>query len=427
VKPVVWFVAIAALAARPGPPITDATVRVIDTWVEAVHKHAPGRPDESVAAVSRLTYHNRADMNAGIDLFFLALGGFAYDTKGNRAAEQVAMIAHRAGMPNAAGFLERAVVLHTDAVIFADRFPQPPDVTEPLSAEHLPPLLTHTPLVKHNDGDVLGTTSENWNWPFARSILDELTQIERGPLDHSPKAQDPFVGAWYHAVASFFFANRLYGDATDHFVHSSEVLPDDARVLFDRGCYAEILGLPAHQVFLSDWKPGMPRPNVPPLEKTNGEAERLFRRALDIDPYYVEARVHLARLLGVRGAHDEAAAELKVAFDARPAGVVSFYAHLFAARESQTRGALGEAAAHYREALALYPNAQSALLGLSQVTLVSGDVRRALTSLERLGTRSAVGDADPWWDYAHASGRDVNELVQQLWKRSSGGFPIPRP
>jgi len=423
------------IAATDG--ITPVTVQIIGAWVQAVHKHVPGTPDEPVAAVRRLTYQNRVDMNSGIDFFFLVLRGLPVSTKGNRAAEQLVGVARGAGMPDAATFLKRAAVLHTDAVIFAERFPQPDDITAPAPTQRsasttmsggfplirppitrIPPLLTNAALVRHQDGDVLGTIYADWNWPFARSLLDELTQTHTPPLDVSPQPTDPFVGEWYHAVASHLFANRLYGDATDHFFRASQILANDARVLFDRGCYAEILGLPAHQVFLSDWTPGKIRPNVPGLEQTNNEAERLFRRALDVDPSFVEARVHLGRLLGVRGAYAEAAAELDKALASKPDGVVGFYARLFAARVAQERNALDDAIAHYRGALTLFPNAQSALLGLSQVSLAGGNAQAALKTLERLGPDSAKGDADPWWDYALASGRDVNELMQHLWTLS---------
>ena len=43
--------------------ITPATVQIIDAWVQAVHRHVSGTPDESVAAVRRLTYQDRVDMN----------------------------------------------------------------------------------------------------------------------------------------------------------------------------------------------------------------------------------------------------------------------------------------------------------------------------------------------------------------------------
>ena len=56
----------------------------------------------------------------------------------------------------------------------------------------------------------------------------------------------------YHATPACLFANGLFGDATPHLKHAAELLPADALILFDRGCHAEILGLPMHQALLSE-------------------------------------------------------------------------------------------------------------------------------------------------------------------------------
>jgi len=438
---------------RPGSEsITPATAQLIGAWIQAVHKHVPGSPDESVAVIRRLTYQDRVEMNAGIDLFFAALEQRRVNTGGSKAAESVLTIAHGAGMPDPKGFYERAAVLHTDAVVFGERFPQRPDATVPppsrrpgSSADNrgsftfrtpeqsVPPLLTNTPFVAHRDGEVLGTAFANWNWAFGRSLLDrvvnnfaegavgscrgaECTGTARASL--ASASSEPFIGAWYHATSAYMLADGLFGDATDHLHRAGEVLPNDALIVFDRASYAEILGLPPHQVLLADWKPGMVNPRVPPLDKTNAEAERLYRRALELDPSLVEARVRLGRLLDIRGAHAEGLAELKTALAANPKPIVTFYAHLFAARASQALRDIHGAAVHYGAALALYPHAQSALLGGSQAALLGADVSGAIAPIERLGAASAPFEADPWRAYQLAAGRDVNDLMHQLWAMS---------
>ena len=204
------------------------------------------------------------------------------------------------------------------------------------------------------------------------------------------------------------FASGLYGDATPHLHHASMLLPDDALALFDRGCYAEILGLPMHQALV-------PTAGIPPAAKTNAEAERLFRRALAADPSLVEARVRLARLLDLRNRHEEAATQLKTALASNPTGAVGFYAHLFAGRVAQSLGHTAEASHHYRDGLALFPDAQSALLASSQLALLQSDVPATLAPVERLGVRTAVFSADPWWQYHLAAGRDADELLKELW------------
>ncbi len=275
-----------------------------------------------------------------------------------------------------------------------------------------------------------------WNWPFARSLLDLLSagRIRKIFSDGRPeRATDPFVSAWYHATTAYMFASGLYGDATPHLHHASMLLPDDALALFDRGCYAEILGLPMHQALAPDqdagrrarsnaaggpptWTtPGSEPLRIPSAGKTNAEAEQLFRRALAVDPTLVEARVRLARLLDLRNRHEEAAAELKTALASNPTGAVGFYAQLFAGRVAQALGHAAEASGHYHDGLALFPDAQSALLASSQLALLQSDVPATLAPVERLGVRTAVFSADPWWQYHLAAGRDADELLKELW------------
>jgi Flp pilus assembly protein TadD len=81
-----------------------------------------------------------------------------------------------------------------------------------------------------------------------------------------------------------------------------------------------------------------PSSRIPAAEKTNGEAERLYRRSLAVDPLLIEVRVRLARLLDLRGRDEEAAAELETALSGEPIGEVAFYAHLIAGRVAQDLG-----------------------------------------------------------------------------------------
>jgi tetratricopeptide (TPR) repeat protein len=143
----------------------------------------------------------------------------------------------------------------------------------------------------------------------------------------------------------------------------------------------------------------------------------LYRRALAIDPSLVEARVRLARLLDQRQRHGEAAAELKTVLSGNPSGTVAYYAHLFAGRTAQAMGQTNEAARHYRDAAALFPDAQSALLASSQLALLDADVPAALAPVQRLGARSAAFTADPWWQYHLGAGRHADELLKALWAR----------
>jgi len=323
-------------------------------------------------------------------------------------------------------FLKRAAVLHSDAAIYADHA-KPQDDVPPEAASDIPttPLLARHRLTAEKDGEILGSVLADWNWPFATSVLDLLTEAPD---------RVPFLAAWYHATLAFMLGNGWYGEMTPHLERAAVVLPDEPRILFDRACYAEVLGLQKSQVLLSDAdilvregeRSGRrlpeqrgrtsPQRGIPLAHVTNAEAERLLRRALHTDPGFAEARVRLARLLEVRNRHEEAAAELSTALGGQPSGPVAFYAHLFAGRAAQALGRIEDAAAHYRAAAMLFPGAQSALVAQSHAALLASDVPGAIEPLRQLSDdRTQPAPADPWWDYALGAGRDAQTLLRQFW------------
>jgi tetratricopeptide (TPR) repeat protein len=229
------------------------------------------------------------------------------------------------------------------------------------------------------------------------------------------------------------FAAGLYGEASTQLEHVAGVLPNEARLLYDRGCYAEILGLPIHQLLIADVSHVRPDDQgarsarnqgasppialrIPRGPETNREAERLFRQTIEVDPSLTEARVRLARLLELRDRHEEALDELSKVFAASQSRVVEFYAHLFAGRASEALNRHEEAGSHYARALQLFPNAQSALLAKSHLALRQSDVSTALQAAMTLDARSAPVAADPWWQYELCSGRDADALLSDIWR-----------
>ncbi len=335
--------------------------------------------------------------------------------------------------PGIVTFLKRAAVLHGDAVIFADMLPQSPDdappatttrtasgVRMPIQPESPPPLLVTERVMLTRDGQVVGEMPTEWNLPFARSLLDELLRHEAS----EPKALADallFVGSWYHAVAAYLFAHGLNGDSTGHLRQAERVLPDDPRLLFDRGTYAETFGLGIYQAVLEEEPANTGvTTRIPAEDKTNADAERMYRRVLEVDPTYIEARVRLARLLDRRGQHDEAALQIGTALEAKPTGVVAYYGRIVAGRIAAARGRYEEALGHYREAASLFAHAQSALLGASQAALMLADLPQIRVPLEQLAD-DPVADTDPWWDYQLGAGRDVDALLAALWA------PLRRP
>jgi tetratricopeptide (TPR) repeat protein len=395
--------------------ITEAAVLAIQKWITAVQDHGPGQRDAAVEMVSALTFDDRLQMNAGMAFFLRFLNGKPKAIK-TVTEERLANLAHAAmAIRGAKAFLKRAAVLHTDAAFkreidvpahdraVKDRAKSDGPAVPPGTGRPYSGLLSQRSLYLNQDGKILGNTPSDWNWPFARHLLALLSP--------SP-ADDPFVGTWYHATTAFMFQRQLPGEVIEHLHRAAAVLPDDARILFDRACFAEMLGLPRTQVLLSERALGLPDE-----DRTNDEAERLFRQALSADPSLVEARVRLGRLLGVRKRHAEAASELATALAAEPSGSVLFYAHLFAGRSAQALGKIADAAAHYKAASQLFPGAQSALLARSQAAVLESDVPAVLDSIQRLDKSSTA--RDPWWRYHLASGRDVDVLLREMWAQAA--------
>jgi tetratricopeptide (TPR) repeat protein len=443
---------------------TIATRDAVYHWVEAVNAHVPGQPDAAVGTIVAMTYRARGELNTSFPLFMRVLRERSVVVTRSELERAVTRLARSVRTdPGPPAFLKRAAMLHADALMFANRFPRPPNDAPPIApttesiagvksaikAEDLPPLLTNGRVILTRDGQLTGDVPLDWNPPFARSLLDELlTSNQRYTLPAgcpeevleglqrsgrsttdctvvvvpaapvTPEDRE-FASAWYHAVAAYLLATGRNGDATDHLHDAERVLPDDARLLFDRGTYAETFGLPIYQAVRTGTAP---RANtfgasLPEEDKTNAAAERLYRRTLKVDPSFVEARVRLARLIEHRGQHEEASREIDKALEAQPAGVVGYYAEIVAGRVASARGHYEKALRYYRSAASRFRLAQSALLGASHAALMLADVPMTLAPLQQLRDRDSAHDADPWWDYQLGAGRDVNELLTALWAR----------
>jgi tetratricopeptide (TPR) repeat protein len=424
------------VAAGRAERVTPAAVLAVEHWSQAVNEHTPGQPDAAVTFVHALSFGAREALNAGMTLFMSALVGKApvASSAEDKRVVEIGLTDRRLLGANA--FLERAATLHADAVMVSVATPTTPG--QPPSGELLgqpasrSPLLSSDKLILANDGEYAGTIETNWNWMFARSLLDLV----------SPKSgATSFVGQWYHATTAYLLQHGQYGEASAHLERAATLLPDDPLVLFDRGCLSEILGLPQAQQLLTDAdliarrkdrvasfalrlarpdSPSARQIDIPAEEVANENAERLFRRTLQVAPTFVEARVRLARLLEVRGRFVDAASELATALNDRAVSrdrVVSFYAQLFAGRADQALGRMTEAVRHDEEAIAMFPDAQSALLARSELALITAEIDGALAPIRRLAELPADSTqrVDPWWLYQLGPGRDADVLVRQMW------------
>jgi tetratricopeptide (TPR) repeat protein len=159
------------------------------------------------------------------------------------------------------------------------------------------------------------------------------------------------------------------------------------------------------------------QPSAPTGNATNERrsAEALFRRALRLDPSLSEARVRLAHLLGIRGRHQEAVTEAGRALETGLPVRMQYFAWLFLGRAQYALGQNADAARAFERAALLFPGAQSARLGLSQVARAQGDRAEAVARLAPLAIPSTrASRQDPWREYGILHVPDVSELVAEL-------------
>jgi tetratricopeptide (TPR) repeat protein len=398
------LIAMAALVALAMPmlrgqqAVLDAD-QLVQRWLDAVRFHAAGQNDEQVKWLGSLPTEHWKLLNAGLKSYFGQKG----------ASNHV---------------IDQAAILHMDAAMFG-----PPAPASQLGSGWTGGL---TPaLYRTQDGELEGREDANWNWILARKILDQLQPAPRN---------EPFAAFWYHASATYMLWRGFYGELGTHLDHAGLLFPTDARIAFDRGCLAEALGMPRSQFAIDSLlarRPGNrgsatfipgstsnlnPRPaEFQTARASNDEAEKRFRQTLQIDPTFAEARVRLARLLELKDKPEDARKELEIALRApMPDAVVAYYAHLFAARADLALKHPDSASAHIREALALFPDAQTALIVESQLALMKSDADGALAPVRHLA--ALVGDPnhleDPWWVYDTGAGRLVDYMLAEMKARA---------
>ena len=402
---------------------SEASALALGRWIDAVVSHQPGSPDQSAAVTASLTLEQRIALDPAMEFFLEAIRGRvdrAQDAAQRRILDSYLAIRKA---PGVGPFLRRAAILHTDAAIFAVRLPAPADDSlSPAAAAQLrrqapSPLISARRVVTQIDGRILGQTMADWNWPFARLLLDLLL-----PSDWRAVTPEPgFVAAWYHATDAYLMGNGNMAELRAQLERAAVVLPNDPRVLFDRGCYEEGFGLPYNQALRDDPDLRATRGvsvSIPSEESANGRAEALFRRVVALDPAYGEAHARLARILERDGRYNDAAREVEQALAAPADPPVVFYAHLIGGRVAAALELPRESLDHYTAALTAFPDAQSALLGASHAALIGADPAAAVSFTRRLGERSQNLAADPWWSYRLGAGRDAATLVRALWART---------
>jgi tetratricopeptide (TPR) repeat protein len=300
------------------------------------------------------------------------------------APDNLAALKLRAGRIAGMGldrFLKLAAMLHADIA----RVDPAAHVTTSEGVGHLV-----------SDGRNLRDEGRPWHWMLGRSLLHLVRP--RG---------DPHARLWYVAVAHHLQGTRNFTEANPHLERALELFPDDAEVQFLRGLLHEAQSGPDIQAAVAEKIAGLPardqrayRPSVRPAKDENTDARDAYERAVAADPSHLAARIRLGRTLLVEGKADAAAGHLRTALAGTLQRRQRYLALLLLGRAEELARNMDGARAAYTEAAALYPDAQSPRLALSQIALQAGD-RAGAAAMFPFLSAEAPDDAreDPWWRY----------------------------
>jgi tetratricopeptide (TPR) repeat protein len=442
---VAWVLLAPGGAGAQGSAPEEVSPRIarFEAWLKAVDQHRPGVLDEAVRLIGTWNQEQLLQIwmdvltivslvrEPGVSIFFVTEPGrVGANTRQispmatNRSRQvlyTVGELRHLRGIvkrvsPTASAgpenrILKRGAMLHTDIEILG---PSRKDG----SASDVRPGPGGTTLLM-NDGQQLGLMNAVSHWNMGRRLLDAVRppDSKNGLKTRPDPAADDTVRRWYLAGGAFMLRTRFV--EPHQFSRALELFPNDPEVLFLVAAAHEYFAGVRTQSVMRSLK--APRDVSFDIQEEGAElrlAEQLYKRALERSPGLIEARVRLGRVLGRRGRHEEAIAQLQ---QGRAAGepLVRFYAHLFLGGEFEAVGKGAEARESYERATAIAPTAQSPLLALSRLADQAGDRTAAREWIARLLKLPAQDEerADPWWVYEIVPARAVDGLLADVRQR----------
>jgi hypothetical protein len=428
-------------AQRSAEETSDRITR-LETWLQAVQQHRPGVLDDSVRQISTWSQEELlliwtdaltvvslirepgvllfyTDEPTRIDLNPRRISPLAtnrsrqvlYTVNELRRLRAIVTQVSPTGMPGPENdFLKRGAMLHGDIEIL-----RPGRITAPSDDRPGPGGAT----LFMNDGQQTGLTNTVSHWNMGRRLLDRVRPVDsKSSLKTRPDpGADDTVRRWYLAGCAYMLRTRFI--EVSQFIRALELFPDDPEVLFLVASMHEYFAGARTQSVMRTMK--APRGVDFGIQEESTElrlAEQLYKRALERHPKMTEARVRVGRVLGLRGRHEEAVAQLRQGLGAEEP-VLQYYAHLFLGGEFEALGNGADARQSYERAATLVPAAQSPLLGLSRLADQAGD-RAAARALIAQVMKLPVHDqerADPWWVYEVFPARAVDGLLADVRQR----------
>jgi tetratricopeptide (TPR) repeat protein len=248
----------------------------------------------------------------------------------------------------------------------------------------------------------------------------------------SAEAAHRLSALWFRTIAVLCLQGGELGLAERTLGWGILLFPDDADLRLLNGTLRQAYADPRVQRFLGHDKMAprtslsiqpltggrLPPPVVGPqsVAQERSLAEASLRRALELQPTLLAARVRLAHVLTERGGNAEAATLARAALDGGLPPFFETYAALILGRSSARLGRLDDARAAFDRAAALAPTAQAPRIGLAQVDLAQGQPAAALAHLASMTGRDRTSppEGEEWLVYFRVHDPDAAALLTEL-------------
>jgi tetratricopeptide (TPR) repeat protein len=348
--------------AEPAPEQSPEPIERFQQWLVAIDAHQPGDAGPIAVAVSTWTAQE--------------LDAVVADAK--RFARTLA----RTDADRANHILLRGAALHADIGRLI-----PEDTVRKSPAQKTAYIV--------RDGRWTGVRYISLHWQLGRALLDSITPE---PAAH------PGVRAWYVQTAADLLRMRQSAAAIEQYARARQLFPSDPEILFGNGVLHEMFASASLQAAAeSVTESNRTSAAVSPARAELVRAERFFRDSLVHRPDHLEARIRRGRVLDLLGRHEEASDELRRAISQGATEQLLYLAQLFLGHVEEARGREEAARAAFERASALYPNAQSPRLALSQLARRAGNRPAAQRELRAIAALPGDerGREDPWWLYYH--------------------------
>ena len=310
-----------SLAGRPEPrqaePSRDWFIE-LDTWLSAVDGHEPGKADAAAEAIAPWSQDRLSRMLGDVLELRKRMGVYRDRPKAEIRLRlrrlqpaDIEQLFRISGEERLAVDLNRVIrrgaVLHADIAMLARDLPV-------ASADG---GIT----VRLSDARQWSVGPETSHWGFGRDLVAALRHDE---------ASERFTSDWYLGTAAHMQVERMLTKADQHLAQARRALPGDPEILFAGACALETLASRKVQTELSTLAapPGYVFDDRP-VRVLEDEAISLFRKALDRGLERPEARIRMGRLVGVRGDHPRAAAELQRALTGLGDRTLNYFGWLF--------------------------------------------------------------------------------------------------